>query len=141
MTDLSSIGRQLKPSIAPPPPWHVPMDARPTVDSDLEHLFILVWSGNDLCCLGHKNLFAHRVVEELLQLFVGVVDAELLEAVDVKDLKSGNVEDADERGALALGAVQGPVDPRHDPLEEALEHGLGDGLHGKLDLFLKIKQH
>ena len=78
------------------------------------------------------------MVEELLELLVGVVDAELFEAVEVEDLEAGNVEDADEGGALALGAVQRPVDASHDPLEEALVHRLGDGLHGELDLFLEL---
>jgi hypothetical protein len=79
------------------------------------------------------------VVEELLQLFVGVVDAELFEAVELEDLKASDVEDANEAGALSLGAVQGPVDPGHDPLEQPLVHGLCDGLDGELDLFLEGK--
>lgn len=79
------------------------------------------------------------MVEELLELLVGVIDAELLEAVDVKDLESGNVEDADEGGALALGAVEGAVDAGDDPLEEPLVHRLRYRLHGKLHLFLQRK--
>ena len=78
----------------------------------------------------------HGVVEELLELLVGVVDAQLLEAVQLEDLESGDVEDADEGGPLALGPVQRPVDPVDDPLEEALVHRLRDGLDGELDLFL-----
>ncbi len=78
------------------------------------------------------------MVEELLQLLIGVVDAELFEAVQLEDLEAGNVENADEAGALPLGPVQGPVDPRHDPLEEALVGGLGDGLDGELDLLLGL---
>ena len=78
----------------------------------------------------------HGVVEELLELLVGVVDAQLLEAVELEDVESGNVEDSDEGGSLALGPVQRPVDPGHDPLEQPLVHGLGDGLDGELDLFL-----
>ena len=35
------------------------------------------------------------LVEELLQLLVDVVDADLLKAVVVKDLEAGNVEDTD----------------------------------------------
>lgn len=35
------------------------------------------------------------VVEELLEFFVGVVYAELLEAVLLEDLETGNVEDSD----------------------------------------------
>lgn len=81
---------------------------------------------------------SYRVVEELLQLLVCVVDAELFEAVEAKDLESGNVEDADEAGPLALGPVERPVDPVDDPLEEPLEGGLGDGLDGELDLLLGL---
>jgi len=78
------------------------------------------------------------VVEELLQLLIGVVDAELFETIQLEDLEAGNVENADEAGALPLSPVQGPVDPRHDPLEEALVGGLGDGLDGELDLLLGL---
>ena len=39
----------------------------------------------------------HGVVEELLQLLVGVVDAQLFEGVDLEDLETGDVEDTDER--------------------------------------------
>ena len=80
---------------------------------------------------------AHRVVEELLELLVGKVDAELLEAVDVEDLEASNVEDADEGGALALGAVEGAVDAGDDPLEEPLVHRLRYRLHRELNLFLQ----
>ncbi len=76
------------------------------------------------------------MIEELLQLLVGVVDAELLEAVEVEDLEAGDIEDANEAGALALGAVQAAVDAGDDPLEQALVGGLGDGFDGKLNLFL-----
>ena len=36
------------------------------------------------------------MVEELLELFVTEVDADLLEGIEFKNLKAGNVEDADE---------------------------------------------
>ena len=36
----------------------------------------------------------HVLVEELLQLLVDIVDADLFKAVVVKDLKAGDVEDA-----------------------------------------------
>jgi len=76
------------------------------------------------------------VVEKLLELLVGVVDAQLLEAVQLEDFEAGNIQDADEGGPLSLGPVQRPVDPHDDPLEEALVHRLGDGLDGELNLFL-----
>ncbi len=55
---------------------HGPLDA-------LAHVLLL---------LQHK----HVVVEELLQLLIAEVYAELLEAVVVKDLEAGNVQDSDE---------------------------------------------
>ena len=38
----------------------------------------------------------HVVVEELLQLLVTEVDADLLEGVELEDLEAGDVEHADE---------------------------------------------
>ncbi len=80
----------------------------------------------------------YGVVKQLLQLLVGVIDAELLKAVELEDLEAGDVEDADEAGALPLGSVQGPVDPGDDPFKQPLENGLGDGLDGELDLLLGL---
>ena len=34
----------------------------------------------------------HMMIEELLQLFVGIIDAELFETVFFEDLKSGNIK-------------------------------------------------
>ena len=79
------------------------------------------------------------MVKELLQLFVGVVDAQLFKAVHLENLKAGNIEDPDEAGALPFGPVQGPIDPGDDPLEEALVGGLGDGLDGELHLLLGLR--
>ncbi len=78
------------------------------------------------------------MVEKLLQLLVGVVDAQLLKAVEVENLKASNIQDANEAGSLTLGAVQGSVDPGHDPLEEPLVSGLGESLDGELDLLLGL---
>ena len=36
------------------------------------------------------------MVEELLELFVTEVDADLLEGIELKNLKTGDVKDADE---------------------------------------------
>lgn len=52
----------------------------------------------------------------------------------LENLETGHVEDADERGALTLGAIQGPVDPVHQPTEHPLVASLGDCLHRKLHL-------
>ncbi len=78
------------------------------------------------------------MVEELLEFFVGVVDAELLKAVELENLKASDIQDANEAGSLSLGAIQWPVDPGDDPLEQALVHGLANGLDGELNLFLKF---
>ena len=53
----------------------------------------------------------------------------------VKDLEPGDIEDAEEAGALALSAVQRAVDAGHQPLEQALVARLRDGLDGKLHLW------
>ena len=38
----------------------------------------------------------HRVVEELLQLLVGVVDAELFKTVQIENFETRNVQNSDE---------------------------------------------
>ena len=55
---------------------HLPLDA-------LAHVLLL---------LQHE----HVVVEELLQLLVAEVDADLLEGVELEDLEAGDVQHADE---------------------------------------------
>ena len=45
--------------------------------------------------------------EEVLELFVGVVDAELLKGVFVKDLKPVDVEDADGDDGVVVLACEG----------------------------------
>ena len=52
-------------------------------------------------------------VEELLQLLVDVVDADLLKAVVVEDLKAGDVEDTDVGDLLHGGVAQGLVTLLH----------------------------
>ena len=52
----------------------------------------------------------------------------------LEDLKSSNIQDSNERCALALGPVQSFVDPGYQPLEEALIHGLTDSLDCVLHL-------
>ena len=48
-------------------------------------------------------LHEHVVVEELLQPFVGVVDAQLLKRVDGEDFETSNVEHTDEEVLAGLG--------------------------------------
>jgi len=43
------------------------------------------------------------VVEKLLQLLITEVDANLLEAIVVKDFKTSNIEDTNEMGSLETG--------------------------------------
>jgi hypothetical protein len=80
----------------------------------------------------------HSVVEQLLQLLVGIVDAELLKRVELKDFKTSHVENADEGGALPLSPVQGPVQSVDQPAEHALVARLADRLDGKLSLLLGL---
>ena len=53
----------------------------------------------------------YSLVEELLQLFVDKVDADLFEGVELEDLESSDVEDADERhllhGWILIGGIKG----------------------------------
>ena len=46
------------------------------------------------------------VVEELLQLLVDKVDGDLLEAIVLKDLKAGNVENSTEVRFLQRGVTE-----------------------------------
>ena len=56
------------------------------------------------------------VVEELLQLLVGVVDAELLEGVELENFKASDIEDTDEKRSGEIGG-EGAVDDFDEPLE------------------------
>ena len=57
---------------------------------------------------------------------------------NLENLKAGNVQDADERGSLALCPVEGFVDAVHEPAEQPLICGFGKGLHGELCLLLRL---
>ena len=59
----------------------------------------------------------HVVVEELLQLLVGVVDAQLLERVVLEDLETGNVEHTNEV-CLLLRVGQCEIDLVYNPVEQ-----------------------
>lgn len=75
----------------------------------------------------------HVMVEELLQLFVGEIDAQLFKTVEVKDFETGNIQYTDEVLTLLL-CVQGFVQLLHHPLEGSVEHGLGQSTDGVRDL-------
>ena len=63
------------------------------------------------CTTNLKDLLKgkHMLVEELLELLVDVVNADLFKAVVVKDLKAGDVEDTDVGDLLHGGVAQGLV--------------------------------
>ena len=57
------------------------------------------------------------LIEKLLKLLIDIVDADLLEAVVVKDLKAGDVEDTDVGDLLHCGVNQSFVTLIHDDPE------------------------
>ena len=75
----------------------------------------------------------HVVVEELLETLVGVVDAELLEGVEVENFETGNIEHTAEEAAWEVG-TEGTVDDLDQVVEETAESGLGDGGQGVVAL-------
>ena len=89
--------------------YHCPLDALP-------HVFLLLED-------------EHVVVEELLQLLVSEVDADLLEAVVVEDLKAGDVEDTNELNPLHGGVDESLVTFLHDELECSLVERPGNAGH------------
>jgi len=74
------------------------------------------------------------VVKQLLQLLIGVVDAQLLKGVHLEDLKASDVQDPDEGGTRLEGTVKGFVDSEHNPLEQTLIQCLCESLGRKLSL-------
>merc|ERR1712223_1813422 len=72
----------------------------------------------------------HVLVEELLQLLVDVVDADLLEAVVVEDLEAGNVEDTNVGDLLHGWVAEGLVTLVDDNPEGTLVDGTGDAGNG-----------
>merc|ERR1719166_170389 len=85
----------------------------------------------DVLLLLHNE---HVVVEELLELLVDKVDGDLLEAVVLEDLETGNIEHSAEVGLLHGGVDEGVVTLDDKPLEDAIEDGTGNttGGHGGL---------
>ena len=63
------------------------------------------------------------LVKELLELLIDIVDADLLEAVVVKDLKAGDVKDTDVGDFLHGGVAQGLVTLVHSDPEGTLVDG------------------
>merc|ERR1712061_540068 len=65
----------------------------------------------------------HVVVEELLELLVDKVDGNLLEAIVLKNFKSGNVKHSAEVGLLEGGVNKSLVTLNDQPLEDAIVDG------------------
>jgi hypothetical protein len=70
--------------------------------------------------------FEHVVVEELLELLVGIVDTDLIEAVELEDFESGNIEDTNE--VVGFLDIEDSVHAPHDPREETTVDGFGEGI-------------
>jgi len=62
------------------------------------------------------------VVEELLELLIGEVDAKLLKTVDLEDFKTRNIEDTNEGSSLLSGELF--VDLLHNEKEESVVQSL-----------------
>merc|ERR1719150_1134942 len=77
----------------------------------------------DVLLLLHNE---HVVVEELLQLLVDKVDGDLLKAVVLENLKTGNIEHSTEVGLLEGGVNEGVVTLDDEPLEETVKDSSGD---------------
>merc|ERR1719447_2207878 len=75
----------------------------------------------------------HVVVEELLETLIGVVDQKLLQHIELKNLKTGNVQDTDEV-LPGVGGVQGIIDKGNNPVKHTGEEGLASGRDGEVDL-------
>ncbi len=83
-------------------------------------------------------LFQHKLNEQLLQLFVAVVDTELLEAVRLEHFKAVDVQHTNDgpfTGAHSALDVQDLVDSREDKREQLLVHGLGESVSGVASLY------
>ena len=102
-----------------------------------EHLKGKIKSLVSLCRLFSLNYY-YRVVEQLLQFLVSIIDAQLLKAVELEDFETGDIQDTNEAGTLTLGAVKRSIDAGHNPLEKPFESGFGKGFDGKFHLLLGL---
>lgn len=76
------------------------------------------------------------VVEELLETLVGVVDANLLEGVDLEDLETRDIQDTNEVSLSLLGKHQ--VDLLDEPQEKTSIEGLSKGI-ARESSFLRVE--
>ena len=71
--------------------------------------------------------FERVLIEVLLQLLIGVVDAKLLKAIVFENFKAENVEDANGARALLAGrGSDGLVDLLHNPVEDGAKQKFGE---------------
>ena len=77
---------------------------------------MLQWQVDDKC--SDLDRLEHVVSEELLQLFVGVVDAELFEAVDLEVLEPEHVEHPDVVQAVELTGLGSAITVRGSSADE-----------------------
>ena len=77
------------------------------------------------------------MVEELLELFVGEVDAQLFEGVEVENFETSNIQDTNEEVSWE-GGGKGFVDVDTKPVEETFEDGLGEGTLGVGNLWASL---
>lgn len=73
------------------------------------------------------------VVKELLELLVGVVDAKLLEGVEIENFETSNIEDTN-KVVSGEGGREGIVDLDTEPVEESRKDSLSKGTLGVVDL-------
>merc|ERR1712168_1495063 len=71
----------------------------------------------------------HVVVEELLQFFVGEVDAKLFKGVEIEDLETSNIQDTAEVASWKI-SIKSSVTHLHKPLEELVKDSFGNSTSG-----------
>merc|ERR1711963_522390 len=81
----------------------------------------------DVLLLLHNE---HVVVEELLELLVDKVNGDLLEAVVLEDLETGNIEHSAEVGLLERSINEGVITLDNQPLEETIKDSSGNTSSG-----------
>jgi hypothetical protein len=76
----------------------------------------------------------HMVVEELLEFFVGEVDAQLFEGVETENFETGNIETTDEEGSWEFGGKSN-VTLNSNEVKQFFEDTFGQGVSGVVTLF------
>ena len=73
------------------------------------------------------------MVEELLEFFIGEINAKLFEGVEFENFKTSNIEDTDEAGSFSGCFVKWFINSIYDPLEKFLVKGLWKGFNNKIN--------